>query len=56
MGVNKIGDQSISEEVSLIQELPLLGTQELQSARRKEQLNDVELNQLLNVTGMDIFI
>jgi hypothetical protein len=34
----------------LQQQLPSLGTQDLVSARRKEQLNEVQLSQLLDVS------
>lgn len=38
-----------ASHISLQRQLPMLGTLELISARRKEMLNDVELNQLLDV-------
>ena len=41
----------ISSHISMHQKLPMLGTEELISARRREMLNDVELNQLLDVSS-----
>ena len=41
----------LGSHISLQRQLPLLGTLEIISARRKERLNDVKLDQLLDVTS-----